>query len=118
MTDIITGTSSATRCDTICVPLKTGYGMRRKDEELLFDGPIEENVITKISPITKVNTDETLRMKKKRKSLFGNMNFQYNNDAHDNDDNDNVNNNDIVNNNDNIDNTNITKSPLNLSDME
>jgi hypothetical protein len=116
-TNISDTISTVNRYDEIPIVKSNGNSFRRKDEELLFDEPVDESinkkVMTKISPINKVNTDEIVRMKKKRKSLFGNMNFQtYKNDIHDfNNDNNNDHNNNVVH-------TNITKSPLNYSDME
>jgi hypothetical protein len=97
-----------------------GNSSRRKDEELLFDDPIDmivtkTNVITnkstRISPTKTINSDEIGgRIKKKRKSLFDNMNYQASNLYDDNNNNDN--------NVHGIDDNNITKSPLNFSDME
>ena len=100
--------------------IKGNGNSRRKDEELLFDDPIDmivtktnvtTNKSTRISPTKTINSDEIGgRIKKKRKSLFDNMNYQASNLYDDNNNNDN--------NVHGIDDNNITKSPLNFSDME
>jgi len=114
------GNKNSNSIITSSVFIKGNGNSRRKDEELLFDDPIDvgvtkTNVITnkssRISPTKTINSDEIGgRIKKKRKSLFDNMNYQASNLYDDNNNNDN--------NVNGIDDNNITKSPLNFSDME
>ena len=114
------GNKNSSSIITSSVFIKGNGNSRRKDEELLFDDPIDmgvtkTNVITnkstRISPTKTINSDEIGgRIKKKRKSLFDNMNYQASNLYDDNNNNDN--------NVHGIDDNNITKSPLNFSDME
>jgi len=116
MNSTIGNNNNSNNIITSSVFIKGNGNSRRKDEELLFDDPIDmgvnkTTVITRISPTKTINSDEIGgRIKKKRKSLFDNMNYQASNLYDDNNNNDN--------NVHGIDDNNITKSPLNFSDME